>query len=56
MAKATTKTFEAVIWEKAEHWTFISTVKAIDEADAYKRLAKEFPKRSYTVRSVQAFC
>lgn len=50
--KAALKKFGAVIWEKAEHWTFETTVQAADERDAYAKLMKEFPSKRYTVRQV----
>jgi hypothetical protein len=45
--------FEVTIWEKAEHWTFEVTIEAKDEADARKRAAKEYPPRSYSIRSIR---
>ncbi len=48
------KTFEARIWEKAEHWYFDTTIEAADEADAWKKLTKDYPKRSYSIRSVRS--
>lgn len=48
----TLQTYEAVIWEKAEHWTFDTTIKASSEQEAWRLLAKDYPKRSYSVRSV----
>jgi hypothetical protein len=49
----TTKTFEARIWEKAEHWYFYATVEASDESQARKLLAKEYPRRSYSITYVR---
>lgn len=46
--------FEARIYEKAEHWTFDTTVQAKDENDAYKVLRKEYPKSEYSIQSVRA--
>ena len=46
-------TYEAMIYEKAEHWTFDVTVKAESDADAWKLLAKDYPKRSYAIRDVR---
>ena len=51
--QTTLQTYEAVIWEKAEHWTFDTTIKASSEQEAWKLLAKDYPKRSYSVRSLQ---
>lgn len=50
MNTTATKNFEATIYEKAEHWTFDVTVKAENDADAWKQLAKDYPKRSYSIR------
>lgn len=47
------KSFEAVIYEKAEHWTFDVALKAETDADAWKQLAKDYPKRSYAIREVR---
>jgi hypothetical protein len=47
--------FEARIWEKAEHWTFDVTLEATDEVAARAQLKKDYPARSYSVRSVQSF-
>lgn len=40
----TTQTYEARIWEKAEHWYFYTTVKATSEAEARALLAKSYGK------------
>lgn len=47
---ATAKHFEATIYEKAEHWTFDVRLTAESDADAWKQLALEYPKRSYSIR------
>jgi len=46
-------TFEATIWEKAEHWTFEITVQAKDETEARKRIKAEYPASKYSVRRIQ---
>ena len=43
------KTFEARIWEKAEHWYFYAKTEAKDERDAYVQFKKEWPAREYSV-------
>lgn len=48
------KNFEATIYEKAEHWVFEVTLKASSDEDAWKQLAKDYPKRSYSIRRVQS--
>lgn len=45
--------FEVTVWEKAEHWYFHATIEAKDERDAWRVAAKEYPKRSYSVREVR---
>lgn len=45
--------FEARIYEKAEHWTFDTTVDAKDEADARRLLSKEYPKSEYTIQDIR---
>lgn len=47
--------FEARIWEKAEHWTFDVTIQATDEAAARAQLKKDYPARSFSIKSVQSF-
>jgi hypothetical protein len=47
--KMALKTFEAKIWEKAEHWYFEATVVAEDEVLAWRMFLKDYPPRSYTV-------
>jgi len=47
------KTFEARIWEKAEHWTFDTQIEAKDESDARAKLAREYPRRSYSIREIR---
>jgi hypothetical protein len=47
------RTFEARIWEKAEHWYFYATIEATDETEARKQLAKEYPRRSYSITYVR---
>jgi hypothetical protein len=47
--------FEARIWEKAEHWTFDVTIQATDEASARLQLKKDYPARSYSIKSCQSF-
>jgi hypothetical protein len=44
--------FEVTIWEKAEHWTFQVKVEAQDEAAARKQIARDYSRKSYTVRSI----
>lgn len=46
-------TFEARIWEKAEHWTFDTTVQADSDKQARELLQKEYPKRFYSIRGVR---
>jgi hypothetical protein len=48
----TKKTFEARIWEKAEHWTFDVTIRAGSEKEAREQLLRDFPRRSYTIQSI----
>lgn len=50
----TTRKFEAVIWEKAEHWTFEHTFRATDEKAARAELLKDYPRRSYSIRSLRS--
>jgi len=50
-----TKVFRATIWEKAEHWTFEAKVAARDEISARKALAKEYPKRGYSIRAIGTY-
>lgn len=45
--------FEARIWEKAEHWSFDTTVDAKDEADARKKLLRDYPRSEYTIQEVR---
>lgn len=45
--------WEARIYEKAEHWSFDVNIKAKDEAEAYKLLGKDYPKKEYTIQSVR---
>jgi hypothetical protein len=52
MTTDTKKTFEARIWEKAEHWTFDITIRAEDEKEARTQLLRAFPRRSYTIQSI----
>ena len=47
-------TFEARIWEKAEHWYFDVVVTATDETAARKQLAKDYPRRDYSIREIRA--
>lgn len=47
-------TFEARIWEKAEHWYFDVVVIAIDETAAREQLLKDYPRRNYSIREVRA--
>jgi hypothetical protein len=44
---------DLIIWEKAEHWTFDTTIKATSEQEARNLLAKDYPKRSYPISRVQ---
>lgn len=44
--------FEAVIWDKTEHWTFTVQVTASSEAEAYKILLRDFPRKHYSIRSI----
>lgn len=46
--------FEARIYEKAEHWNFDTTVEAKDEADARKKLLRDYPRSEYTIQDVRA--
>lgn len=47
------KTFEARIWEKAEHWYFDTKIEAADEEAAWVQIKKEYPKRSYNIRELR---
>ena len=47
------RTFEATIWEKAEHWTFYVNVKAVDETEARALLIKQYPVKHYTIRDIR---
>jgi hypothetical protein len=51
----TKRTYRAVIWEKAEHWTFEATEQAADEAAAWAFFRKAWPARHYVVRSVGCY-
>lgn len=51
---ADTTKFEARVYEKAEHWTFDTTVDAKDEAEARKLLTKDYPKSAYTIQEIRA--
>jgi len=42
--------FEVTIWEKAEHWTFDINVEAKNEDDMIKKVVKDYPRKSYTIR------
>ncbi len=44
--------FEARIYEKAEHWSFDTTVDAKSEEEARKILLRDYPKSSYTIQSI----
>jgi hypothetical protein len=46
--------FEVTLWEKAEHWTFETVVRAQDEAAARKQVAKEYPAKEYRIQRIQA--
>ena len=46
--------FEVTIYEKAEHWTFETTVFAADETAARKQVAKDYPRKDYSLRCIQA--
>ena len=48
----TKKTFEARIWEKAEHWTFDITIRAENEKEARAQLLRDFPRRDYTIQNI----
>lgn len=48
------RNFEAVIWEKAEHWTFDVTIQAADEQAARAQLKRDYPARSYSIRRLQS--
>ena len=50
--KPNAKTFIAEIWEKAEHWTFETSIRADSREEAFKQLLKDFPRKSYTVRNI----
>ncbi len=45
--------YDVRIWEKAEHWTFDTKVEAKDDADAWRVVAKAYPKRSYSVQDIR---
>lgn len=45
-------TFEARIYEKAEHWEFDTRVDAVSEEEARKILNKDYPKSQYIIRSI----
>ena len=47
-------TYEARIWEKAEHWYFYAKIEAKDERDAYIRLRKEWPAKEYSISQVRS--
>jgi hypothetical protein len=47
--------FEARIWEKAEHWYFDITIEAKDEQSARAAMKKDYPARSYSIKSLQSF-
>lgn len=42
------------MFERAEHWTFDTTVKATNIAAAYKALRKDYPQRDYRIVSVRS--
>ena len=48
-----TKRYELTIWEKAEHWTFQSTIEAKDERDARAKGLKEYPAKKYSIRDIR---
>lgn len=48
-----TKHFEARIWEKAEHWTFDTTIDAKDEVEARNLLKKDYPAKDYSIRDLR---
>jgi hypothetical protein len=54
MTTDTKRTFEATIWEKAEHWTFEVTIRAENEKEAMAQLLRDFPRRDYTIRGIYA--
>jgi hypothetical protein len=47
-------TFEARIWEKAEHWYFDVKIDAANETAARVQLLKDYPRRSYVIREVRS--
>lgn len=47
------KTFCAVIWEKAEHWTFDISIRAENEKEAIAQLLRDYPRKSYTIRDIR---
>lgn len=44
--------YEAVVWDKAEHWTFDVVVFAMNDTEALRKLVYEYPRRGYSVRSI----
>jgi hypothetical protein len=46
-------TFEARIWEKAEHWSFDVKIEAINEDAAWQQVRKDYPHRSYSIRDLR---
>jgi hypothetical protein len=55
----TLKTFEVRIWDKAERWSFDTTIEAKDEFTAVAKARKEYPnkgflKGGYIVQDVRA--
>lgn len=51
----TLKTFTATMWEKAEHWTFEVVITAKDELSARKQLAREYPRKDYSIRELGCY-
>ncbi len=46
--------FAAVMWEKAEHWEFDLIIKAPTIEAARAQLAKDYPARSYRIKSLRS--
>jgi len=49
----TKRTYEAEIWERAEHWSFFVTIRAESEEEAHDQLLRDFPRRDYRIRSIR---
>lgn len=48
-------TYELTIWEKAEHWRFYETVRAVDEQAVRKEFVQRYG-RGYRLEQVHWVC